>query len=399
LFLSAGDRAWSPESLDNLPNPSTIETVKHNVQKHYDCVVVGAGPAGTAFVKTLQNKHSKLSILVIEKFKFPRDKICGDALTYLCVPMLREIFPEIQQLIPTKSFTRKYKIHYDRTVTIEKNNGVLDLIERKAFDHLLWNSLDKSTIDVLEEASVYEVIKIGEEVKGIKYYCDNRSFEATADLIIGADGSQSVIRRKTGSTDGDDVCPAVRQYFSHISNPHAGFVFLVDLPNRGYFWIFPFYKNNQWWANCGYGAKKGRIRQRFEELKQHPFVREYLADAKADSPVKGFPINMATTFKFNRIKLTRSLWGPGYILLGDAACLVHPYTGEGISSALYSGKLCAELITQGFQEESLGREYQKGVVDFLHNNFALAATAMLFKIPCLLPNFLRLPYLKILSFS
>jgi len=372
--------------------------MKHSLQKHYDCIVVGAGPAGTAFVKTLQNRRSKLSILVVEKFKFPRDKICGDALTYLSVPMVREIFPEIQQLIPTKSFTRKYNIHYDPAITIQRNNGVLDLIERKAFDQLLWNSLDKSTIDVLEEASVYDVIKIGEEVKGIKYYFDNRRFEATADLIIGADGSQSVIRRKTGLTDSDDVFPAVRQYFSHISNPQAGFVFLVDPPNMGYFWIFPFFKNDQWWANCGYGAKKGRIRQRFEELKQHSLVREYLADAKADSPVNGFPINMATS-KFNRIKLTRSLWGPGYILLGDAACLVHPHTGEGISSALYSGKLCAELITQRHQEESLGKEYQKGVVDFMEKRFALTATAMLFKIPCLLPNFLRSPYLKILSVS
>ena len=147
------------------------------MQKHYDCIVVGAGPAGTAFVKTLQNKHSKLSILVIEKFKFPRDKICGDALTYLCDPMIREIFPEIQRLIPTESFTRKYKIHYDRAVTIQRNDGGIDVIERKAFDHLLWNSLDKSTIDVLEEASVYEVIKRGKEVKGIKYYFDNRSFD------------------------------------------------------------------------------------------------------------------------------------------------------------------------------------------------------------------------------
>jgi flavin-dependent dehydrogenase len=177
-----------------------IESVTHSVQKHYDCIVVGAGPAGTAFVKTLQNKHSKLSILVIEKFKFPRDKICGDALTYLSVPMIGEIFPEIQELIPTKSFTRKYKIHYDPATTIQRDNGVLDLVERKTFDHLLWNSLDKNTIDVLEEASVYDVINTSEEVKGIRYELDNRRLEATADLLIGADGSQSVIRRKTGST-------------------------------------------------------------------------------------------------------------------------------------------------------------------------------------------------------
>jgi len=373
--------------------------VKNSVQKHYDCIVVGAGPAGTAFVKTLQNSHSNLSILVVEKFKFPRDKVCGDALTNLCVPMIREIFPEVQQFIPTKSFTKKYNIHYDRAVTIQRNDGVLDVIERKAFDHLLWNSVDKSTIDVLEGASVYDVIEIGGEVKGIKYHFQNQPFETTTDLLIGADGSQSIIRRKTGSTDGDDVCPAVRQYFSHLSNPQAGFIFLMDPPNRGYFWIFPFFKNNEWWANCGYGAKKGRIRQRFEELKQHPFVSEHLAGAQAHSPVKGFPINMATTFKLNRIKLTRSMWGPGYILLGDAACLVHPYTGEGISSALYSGKLCAELIARGLQKESLGSEYQEGVVDFMEKSFALTATAMLFKIPCLLPNFLRLPYLKILSSS
>ncbi|MGZ8900835.1 MAG: FAD-dependent monooxygenase [Limisphaerales bacterium] len=374
-----------------------IQTVKHSVQKHYDCIVVGAGPAGAAFVKTLQNNHSKLSILVIEKFKFPRDKICGDALTYLSVPMIKEIFPEIQHLIPTRSFTRKYKIHYDPAITIGRNDGVLDLIERKALDHLLWNSLDKSTIDVLEEAFVYEVIKTREEVKGIRYRFDNRRFEATADLVIGADGSHSVIRRKTGSTDTDDVFPAVRQYFSHLSHPQTGFIFLVDPPNTGYFWIFPFFKNNQWWANCGYGAKRGRIKQRYEDLKQHPLIREYLAGAKVHSPVRGFPINMAAS-SFNRIKLMRPLWGPGYILLGDAACLVHPHTGEGISSALYSGKLCAELIAQGLQEQSLGREYQRGVVDFLQNKFALTTTAMLFKIPCLLPDLLRVPYLKLLAF-
>jgi flavin-dependent dehydrogenase len=374
-----------------------IQTVNHSVQKHYDCIVVGAGPAGAAFVKTLQNKHSKLSILVVEKFKFPRDKICGDGLTHLSIGIAREIFPEVQKLLPTKSFTSKYIIHYDSATTIvERDDGVLDLIERKAFDHLLWNSLDRSTIDVLEEASVYDVIKTGEEVRGIKYHFDNRHLEATADLVIAADGSQSVIRRRTGSTHSDDVLPAVRQYFSHLSHARPGFIFLVDPPNMGYLWIFPFFKDDQWWANCGYGARKGRIKQRFEELKQHPAVGKYLAGARAESPVRGFPISTATS-SFNRIKLMRPLWGAGYLLLGDAACLVHPHTGEGISSALYSGKLCAELIAQGLRGDALGRAYQKGVVDFVQNGFALPITAMLFKIPCLLPAFLRAPYLKILA--
>src|SRR6185369_2489128 len=121
-------------------------------------------------------------------------------------------------------------------------------------------------------------------------------------------------------------------------------VFLFDLEHRGYFWIFPFLRDGERWANVGYGnATDSRLlKERFREYCRSPEAARHLAAARFEGRPVGFPLNLARLTWAGRPR--RAFWGPGYFLLGDAAALIHPLSGEGISFAIESGRLAAEVL-------------------------------------------------------
>lgn len=108
--------------------------------------------------------------------------------------------------------------------------------------------------------------------------------------------------------------------------------------------------------------------------------------------MKGAPLRLAGT-RSARLRLDRPPWGLGYLLVGDAAGLVHPFTGEGIAFALHSGRAAAELVASGLSDDELGHRYEEDALSFAGDVYNLPRTAMLFALPCHLPPAVRSVYL------
>jgi geranylgeranyl reductase family protein len=360
--------------------------------EHYDLVVVGGGPAGAAFVRTFMDRGGDARVLMLERAKFPRDKACGDALTHASVPLTLEIFPSLRGALPTQSHTRNYTLYYDERVRLRRHDQRWDVIPRRTYDALLWQSLDGGAEDVrlAEGCRVKRLLKHNGRVDGLVYTQDGRDHQVRSKVVVGADGSLSLVRRETGTLDNDRRVTAVRQYVRGIPKCEDGLVFMVDSANHGYFWFFPFERDGERWANMGCGSLLSSVnpRQQFERFLRKEVVQHYIGAGKHEGALKGAPLNLALT-RFNRIRLARRLAGDGYVLLGDAAGLVHPHTGEGIAAALHSGRLAAELLANGACPKTISTEYERRMLEFAHGCYQLSKTALAFHLPFILPKSIR----------
>jgi menaquinone-9 beta-reductase len=366
------------------------------VDSAYDVVVVGGGPGGSAFARTALDLSARARTLVIEKSCFPRDKVCGDALTYRAIPLVREIFPELAAIFPSSSFTDRQLLVYSGGHVLRRAGQQLDVIPRLEFDNALWTTIKQSRIETLEDATVTDVLFEGEQVVGVRVAVDGVEREIRCRWLVGADGSRSVVRKKTGPTDQDLVIHAVRQYVRGIDPSLNGLLFYFDVEHNGYFWIFPFERDGQRWANIGYGNTlvKVSLKERLRHYCELPEVKQALGGAEFLRRPVGFPLNLAPV-RWNRVRLARPLWGPGYVLVGDAGSLIHPLTGEGISFALQSGKLAAEILYDDrIPEAEKGRVYERRMLRYATPLLTSLGALCAIRVPVVLPPWLSDVYLR-----
>lgn len=359
---------------------------------HYDVIVVGGGPAGASFLRTLRDEAPDTKVLVIDKARFPRDKVCGDALTHTSCPLVQEIFPELSDRLPSRSHTRRYTLRYPTGQVFSRTDQELDVIPRRELDLMLWDAAKHDGATVLEGGRVVDVIRRPQRVEGVVVKVDGRTVEVGADLVVAADGSNSAIGRKTRTGPETRAPIAVRQYVRGIPPCHDGLVFIIDPEHHGYFWLFPIQDDDGWSANVGwfgFGTDRVNPRHRLETfLQQDAVVRAYIGAGKREGTMRAATLSLAP-MHFGRVSIDRPLWGDGFVLTGDAAGLIHPYTGEGIAFALHSGRSAARLFARPPGTTDGKSVYQDEALAFIKDVYNVPRTALLFHLPCALPKPIR----------
>lgn len=313
-----------------------------------DVAVVGGGPAGAAAATTLA--RTGLDVVVVDKARFPRDKICGDGLTTGALRLLDELGLDpaaVPSWQPVTDMTVQSPSGAAVHFPLPTGSGLYAAVARRA-------DLDAAVLDLARDAGA--AVLEGHEVTGAAHPSTDRirldvrgpddggTLAVEARYAIAADGMWSPMRKHLGvATPGYlGEWHAFRQYFREVS-PRASRELVVwfeadILP--GYVWSFPLPGGG---ANVGFGVHRGGkvpvrdMKRLWPELLARPAIRAVLGDgAVPEGPHRAWPIPA----RVNRVPLTAGR----ALFVGDAAAACDVMSGEGIGQALLTGVLAAEAI-------------------------------------------------------
>ena len=344
-----------------------------------EILIAGAGPAGAATSLFLSKK--KIPHVIIDKAKFPRDKICGDALSGKVVHILNKLdksfVKEFEDL--EKEFTGSYgicfyapngkKLEVPFSSDPQKLKNAPGFISRRMnFDKFLFDKLDRNYANIHTET---ELTKIEKTDLGIAatLKSNGKTQQKEFRLVVGAEGDRSVVANQLTAKkiNPQYYCAALRAYFTGVTGFHESkFIelhFMKDiLP--GYFWIFPM---NDGSANVGIGLLSSEVSEKKLNLKKkmleiitmHPVIRNRFTNATMQSEMQGWGLPLGS--------LRRKLSGNNFILAGDAGSLIDPFTGEGIGNALYSGMHAAEIAARATTEKKFDERFLASYDEMIYN--------------------------------
>lgn len=331
-----------------------------NCINHFDVIIVGAGPAGASCALALKNAN--LTILLIDKDSFPRDKICGDAIGGRSVKLLEKLSPGF--VAELREFEKKEFISTTRFVIDETPFNLFwqnesYCVKRKDFDNLLLTH----TLNNVKNLTFKPNFKIDEIVKeNNKIVVGNKNTNTyySSSILVAADGSQSFLAKQLidFKLDPANFSAAVRAYYTNVSEvlPNQTEVHFNKDFWPGYFWIFPVNTNT---VNVGFGCLSSEVSKRKINLKASlnqiiqasPELSRRFANAEMDGDIKGFGLAMGS----KKVQL----YGDNFLLIGDAASLIDPKSGDGISNAIESGSVAADIITDAYKNNNFSKEFLK----------------------------------------
>lgn len=347
-----------------------------------DICIVGAGPAGT--VAALKLEQLGYPTLLIDKTSFPREKVCGDAIGVKAIWGLNQIDKEIIETFRKRSDIKLncwgIRIGFSNGKTLlgtfptplsqidtQKDRATAFISLRKDFDNYLvdW-AKSKPAITLWENTAVANFKKIPEGY----ILCDNKGKELVrSKLLLIAEGALSHFTRNhlNKQLPDNQYFSSIRSYFSNVKGFDEYNIlemhFLKDI-TPGYFWLFPG-KNGL--TNAGLGIRKNLLKKSnidlkkkfYEIIHKHPFFVNRFTDSTEEFPARGgvLPISYAP----------HSISGNHYLLLGDAAVLADPFTGEGISNAILSGVFAGEIAARSVENNNPSGSFLKAYDDKVFN--------------------------------
>ena len=305
----------------------------------HDAIIVGAGPGGAATAHALSG--SGLDVLLLDRAEFPRDKTCGDGLTPRALRALERL-GVLHEVLARACRVDSYHVVAPNgaatTASLTAHGGGL-VVPRLLLDDILLRHAVQAGAQFRARVSVDH---LEPTTNGVRVH-DNRGRTYDARAAIIATGATTSVLKRSGILKSEPrAMLAARAYFEDLPRevPRAFQLRFDGAPLPGYGWMFPSGQNS---ANVGIAYLPGKWRgtslQAFDRFTHGAAIARLLNGARQVGSVKGYPI---------RVDCFRApTSAPNTLLVGEAAGLVHPLTGEGIDFALESGLLAAEHVIRG----------------------------------------------------
>jgi menaquinone-9 beta-reductase len=318
-----------------------------------DVIVVGAGPSGATAAYYLA--QAGLDVLLLEKSRFPRDKVCGDGLTPRAVKSLVAMGVDVSEeagWLRNKGLRvigggMRLELPWPE---LSSYPGYGLVRARASLDETLARRAQATGAKLLESTTVTgPVLDDDGRIVGVDVKADGEERTYRSRVVVAADGNSSRLSIAMGLRKRDDrpLGVAVRTYYTsprHDDDYLESWLDLWDgdrlLP--GYGWIFGMGDGT---SNVGLGLLNtsdafGNTDYRAllaGWLRSMPQEWGYVEENRTE-PVRGAALPMG----FNRTPH----YYRGLLLAGDAAGMVNPFNGEGIAYAMESGEILARVVAQ-----------------------------------------------------
>jgi geranylgeranyl reductase family protein len=275
----------------------------------FDVAIVGAGPAGSTAAFRLARAGKR--VLLVDRATFPRDKPCGGGVTLRAARLLPfSLEPVTEDVVARVEVGLEYRRRFHRTATAP----LVYMTQRKRLDHFL----------LQQAAAAGAHIEDGQTV-------DAR--ELDAPIVIGADGCNGSTAKQLGLGGGIVHGVALEANYPHEARFAGAMVLQMAAIPGGYGWIFP--KGDH--VNVGVGGDEEHGPQLRQALRR--MCEAYGVDPDAAAETRGYRLPMRTS----RTLLARE----SAAVIGDAAGLVDPFSGDGMYEAFLSAQLVADAILAG----------------------------------------------------
>jgi geranylgeranyl reductase family protein len=295
--------------------------------ERFDVLVVGAGPAGSATALRLAAGGAK--VLLADRARFPRDKPCGGGLTGRALRNAPcSVDPVVEHVVDRFRIRLRYGVSFSR----RHERPLILMTQRRRLDLHLAEQAAARGADFRDGVKVGEISLSETHVEA----CVGGT-PVRADLLVGADGANGVVARAAGLADGIVTGVALEGNvpYGRIDRAPIDRTAVIELGvvPGGYGWVFP--KGDH--ANLGvggWGSEGSRLRDHLARLS-----RAHEVDVVHLESLRGHRLPMR---KLGAVPACGRV-----LLVGDAAGLVDPLSGDGIYEAFVSARLAADSILAG----------------------------------------------------
>jgi geranylgeranyl reductase family protein len=320
--------------------------------ERFDAAIVGAGPAGSAAAIFLARRGYAVALL--DKSLFPREKLCGDFLGPANWEIFRKLDIQDALLSLEHQKVESFRISTSSDVAAipfppqdARYSFGLGL-RRSLFDDLLLRLADNEGVAVRQGCKLSHLMREGTSWSII---LDDSSAEAKfhSTLLIGADGRNSWVAHRLGVASPGEKSGKFIAFQLHLRGCKNidGAVHIHLFPG-GYAGLVGLGGDT---ANLCFTVEKRKVSEcptvdslLDKYLYRNPHLREALSASKRVGDVRAvYPVYFPP----------RRCYGDGFLLVGDAARVTEPVTGEGVYFALKTGELAADVADLAFQEGNL----------------------------------------------
>jgi menaquinone-9 beta-reductase len=328
-------------------------TVPTANQADADVIVVGAGPAGSATAFYLA--AAGLDVLLLEKTRFPREKVCGDGLTPRAVKQLLNMGIDIDApgWVRNKGLRvvgggHRFELDWPQLESFPDFGLVRT---RKDFDQIMAANAVERGVRLMEGVNVTGPVLDDRSghVSGVTTK-DGRTFRSR--VVVAADGNSTRLALGMGLHKREDrpMGVAVRTYYQsprHDDDYIETWLELWDAETLlpGYGWIFPVGD-----GTCNVGLGLLNTSDAFKNIDYRDLLKRWVrnmpedwgfAESTMTGPIRGAALPMA----FNR----QPHYTRGLVLVGDSGGAINPFNGEGIAYAMETGEIAAEVIARALR--------------------------------------------------
>jgi geranylgeranyl reductase family protein len=291
--------------------------------ERFDVAVVGAGPAGSTTAYRLARAHAR--VLLVDKARFPRDKPCGGGLTMRAV---RQLPFSVEPVVEDRITRVRCRLRYGRMMDRSSGRVLCLMTQRRRLDEFLVQQAAAAGATFRDGVRVEVVSDRELRVDGTR---------VLIDALVGADGANGTTAKALGLGGGIVTGVALEGNLPYERLPeddwHGRLVLELAAVPGGYGWIFP--KGDHVNVGVGgWGSEGPRLREHLRVL-----CGRYGIELEELTNVRGHRLPMrrgATLFARDRA-----------LLVGDAAGVIDPVSGDGMYEGFVTARLAAEHILAG----------------------------------------------------